>query len=76
MCLSFFSYIANLRIASVQIARRGGLLIERLKSLRTLEKLAIQILAIKTGPTVVVRSIYRLNNHHTVDCVEAPELMS
>ena len=40
---------------SAQIARRGGLLIERIKSLRTLEKLTIRnyyILAIKTGPMV------------------------
>ena len=39
-----FSYIANLIIASAQIAHRGGLLIEyicELKVLRTLEKLAI-----------------------------------
>ena len=42
MRLSVFSYIVNLIIESVQIARRGGLLIERIKSLRTLEKLAIR----------------------------------
>ena len=63
-CHSANSYIANLIIASAQIARRGTWAINRIslriKSLQTLEKLAIRnywVLTIKTGPTVYVQHL-------------------